>query len=31
MISVPVAKEQKADHKNKYSQDYDPEPLRADY
>jgi plastocyanin len=29
-ISVPVAKQQ-GDHKNKYSQDYDPGTLRTDY
>lgn len=31
MISVPVTKERQADHKNKYSQDYDPNTLRTDY
>ena len=30
MISVQVAKQQQ-NHKNKYSQDYDPETLRTDY
>jgi plastocyanin len=31
MISVPVAKQQQEDHKNKYGQDYDPDTLRTDY
>jgi Polysaccharide lyase family 4, domain II len=31
MISVPVAKQQQEDHKNKYGQDYDPNTLRTDY
>jgi plastocyanin len=31
MISVPVAKQPQENHKNKYSQEYDPETLRTDY
>jgi plastocyanin len=31
MISVPVAKQQQEEHKNKYGQDYDPDTLRTDY
>lgn len=30
-ISVPVAKQTHAEHKNKYGQDYDPNTLKTDY
>jgi len=30
-ISVPVAKQQQEEHKNKYGQDYDPDALKLDY
>jgi plastocyanin len=31
MISIPVSKQQQKSHKNKYGQDYDPDPLKTDY
>jgi plastocyanin len=30
-ISVPLAKQQPEEHKNKYGQDYDPDPRKTDY
>ena len=30
-ISMPLAKQQPEEHKNKYGQDYDPDPLKTDY
>jgi plastocyanin len=31
MISVPVEKQLRKDHKNKYGQEYDPDTLKSDY